>query len=106
MDRVVLSSDDWSSGLVQVATGFYGRWRGLKAHPEETSLLIRTSSVHGFGMSKPFMAVGLDKHLRVTATRLVRPRRVAWFRGARFVLELPAATEPPREGTALEIQSG
>lgn len=89
-----------------MATTFHQRWRGLKAHPPDTSLLLQASSVHGFGMREPFVAVGIDDQLRVVGIKLVRPRRLAWFPRASFVLELPPDAEPPRPGMTLEMSRG
>jgi hypothetical protein len=88
-------------GVVEQAQGFWSRWRGLRGSPPGSSLLLRTRSVHGFGMDRPLLAVGLDSEWRVVGSTILRPNRVAVFRGARWVLELPADTPPPVPGTML-----
>lgn len=104
MSRVVLITTDWSSGEVEVARSFYQRWRGLKALAPGSALLLRTRSVHGFGMRHPFLAIGLDRSLRVTISRVVKPGQVAWLSGARLVLEMPAGVEPPLDGATLKLR--
>ena len=62
-------------------------------------LLPGCRSVHTFGMRFPVDLVFLDLDLReVSLRRAVPPRRIAFERRARAVLELPAADPPRREG--------
>lgn len=89
---------------MEVARSFHQRWRGLKALPPGSALLLRTRSVHGFGMRHPFLAVALDDRLQVITSRVVRPDHIAWFPGARLVLEMSAGTEPPPHGAVLEAR--
>jgi uncharacterized membrane protein (UPF0127 family) len=62
-------------------------------------LLIRpASSIHMFFMRFAIDAVFLDRSLRVVGVAAdLRPWRIAWRRGARAVLELPAG-EAARRG--------
>jgi hypothetical protein len=52
-------------------------------------------------MDRPLLVVGLDRVGRVLGSKILRPNRVVAFRGARWVLELPADTPPPEPGTML-----
>lgn len=103
MDRIRLESDSWSRGDVAVATTFRNRLRGMNA-PGVESVLIATRSVHSFGMISAVQVVGLDADLRVRESRVLNPNRIAYLRGSRFVLELPADADAPEEGARLEMR--
>ncbi|HSL26058.1 MAG TPA: hypothetical protein VLA54_07215 [Acidimicrobiia bacterium] len=96
-----LGGQGWSSGPVVRAVTFYQRWQGLRRRLREHGLLIRGSSVHGFGMREPLLAIGLDRHRAVMRVGLLRPARIVWFRGAVEVLELAADAPMPPVGTVL-----
>ena len=71
------------------------RMRGLLGRaglePDQGLLIPRTSSIHMFFMRFPIDAVFLDRELRVKKVVAdLGPWKVAWARGARSVLELPA----------------
>lgn len=104
MNTVVLKSSDWTSGPVGSAETFLERWRGLKALPAGSSLLVRASSVHGLGIREPFQALGLTADMEVAALRVVAPRRVANFPGCAWVLELPLGASTPAIGSHLEVR--
>lgn len=99
-------ADEWRSGPVMSATSFFERWRGLRGAGPEATLLLRANSVHGVGMDRPFLAVGLSAEFRVIATRMIAPGRFARFPNCRWVLEIPANAEPPRSGQVLELIDG
>ncbi len=105
MDQVFLQAGETRYGPVSDARTFWQRWRGLKGLPAGASVLIRTSSVHGFGVGTPFRAVGLTARFQVSATQVVEPGRIAKFLGCRYVLELPLAAEAPEPGVMLEVRS-
>lgn len=68
--------------------GLLGR-TGLSAG--EGMLITKTSSIHTYFMAFPIDAVFLDKELRVRRIASdLRPWRMAWKRGCKSVLELPA----------------
>jgi uncharacterized protein len=85
-----------------VARGPLQRMKGLLGRPGlppgEGLLLPRTSSIHMFFMRFPIDAVFLDRErvVRKVVPEL-KPWRVAFARGARSVLELPAG-EARRRG--------
>ncbi len=103
MQRVFLKAGGWELGPVSRARSFTQRWRGLRSRNAGGGLLLRTRSVHGFGMRDPFLAVGLSDDLRVVAARVVSPGGVAYFSGCRWVLELPLEADPPPPGATLEV---
>ena len=80
---------------VPVATGFRARLLGLAGLRRERAgaglLLPGCASVHTFGMRFDLDLVFLDEGGRPLATVLgVPPRRLASYRGAAAVLELPS----------------
>jgi uncharacterized protein len=81
---------------VPVAAGSRARLLGLAFLRSEQAgrglLIPRCSSVHTFGMRFELDLVFLDRDGRALAVRLgVRPRRLAWQRGAAAVLEIPSS---------------
>ena len=106
MDTVHLRTSSWRSGPVKTASTFYERWKGLRGAESGTSILIETSTVHSFGLSEPFTAVGISYDMRVIGSRTVGPRRVVLMRGAKWILEIPANAEVPADGVLVEVQRG
>lgn len=105
VERISLESDNWSRGDIAVATTFGSRLRGVRA-PGVNSLLLETSSVHSFGMMFSLRLVSLDAEMRVLENRTLPPNRLAYLRGARFVLELPLGEDFPEEGARLAVRRG
>ncbi|MGH8875337.1 MAG: hypothetical protein ACRDVM_08840 [Acidimicrobiia bacterium] len=103
MVYVVLCCPGWSSGPVLWADTFRRRWRGLRPRPNGHGLLLPGSSAHGVGMAEPLLVVGVSAEHRVVAVRTLRPGRMVWARGARFLIELPADHPPPPVGARVEI---
>ena len=99
-------SDGWSSPIVHVANTFRQRFTGLRPYSSGQGILIPGRSVHGFGMKEPLLIVGLDDESRVVDLRVLFPGRLAVFRGARHVLELPIDREAPRRGAVLTWVGG
>jgi uncharacterized membrane protein (UPF0127 family) len=86
--RVACERCEVARTLGQRTRGLLGRTR-LEAGGG--MLIPRTSSIHTFFMAFPIDAVFLDKQLRVRRiAHGLRPYRMAWKRGSRSVLELPA----------------
>jgi len=85
---------------VREAAGFLDRWRGLRPSPKDWGLLLKSSSVHSFGMRCDLWVCGLQG-MRVVEVRRLRPRRIVWLRGADAILELPIDVEPPPVGLDL-----
>ncbi len=86
--------------------GLMGRARLDRGHG---LLLTPAPSIHTFFMRFAIDAVFLDADLRVLDVASgLRPWRVAWRRGARTVLELPAgeaARRGVKAGDRLEVQA-
>jgi uncharacterized membrane protein (UPF0127 family) len=79
----------------EVATSMWARVRGLLGRaglaPDQGLLIPKTSSIHMFFMRFPIDAVFLDRELHVRRVAAdLPPWRIAWARGAKSVLELPA----------------
>lgn len=106
MDSISLVAEDWTAHDVGRARTFRDRWRGLKRTGRHRALLIPTWSVQGFGLRSPVLTVGISTSMRVTSVRLLRPGRILYFPGARFVVELPPDAEAPRIGSVVEIRHG
>jgi len=66
-------------------------------------MLLRTCSVHGFGMREPLWVVSLDPGGRVRRVGLLLPRRVLWDPGAAWTIELPLSRRPPEPGMGLRV---
>ena len=106
MESGALRCDGWESGPVLVAHTFVERFTGLRTSDADQGMLIRRRSVHGFGMRKTLLVIGLDRERRVVGFRVLCPRRVVWIRRARAILELPIDGEPPPAGAVLTWAHG
>lgn len=100
--EAVLTCDNWSR-RVHVASGFRQRLTGLVGSDEDQAMLIPTRSVHGFGMRRSLVVVGIDRHHRVLGSRVLRPNRIVTFLTARYVLEMPPGCPVPPTGTKLSF---
>lgn len=96
-----LASTEWSSGPVAVAVSFRDRWRGLRPSPAGFGLLLKTRSVHSFGMKTDLLLVGIDARGTVIDTRTLRPSRIVTLPKVRFILELDGDRSPPEPGWVL-----
>ncbi len=85
--RSDLGGVDWSR--VVVAATFCARLRGLMPRPRDRGLLLRTWTVHGFGMREALRVYGIDDHGEVTTSHLLRPQRVIVSPGSTWMLEVP-----------------
>ena len=94
-------ADRWRSGPVHRASGFRQRLSGIIRVAPGVGVLLRTRSVHTMGLRRPLLIVGLDEALRVVRTAVVPPRRLVWWPGARYYLELAASCRPPPDGAVL-----
>jgi uncharacterized protein len=95
--RVVCARCERADSMLARMRGLLGR-SGLE--PGEGLLIPKTSSIHMFFMRFPIDAVFLDKDLRVRKVVAdLKPWRVAFGRGAKSCLELPAG-EAVRAGIA------
>jgi hypothetical protein len=64
-------------------------------------MLLRTRSVHGWGMAHALLAVALDGDGRVVGTSVLPPRGLVVFARAHWILELPPDVGAPAPGVAL-----
>lgn len=101
----VAGPDGHRWGDVEVAARRRSRLRGLIGR-NPRPLLIQTRTVHSFWLRAPIRIVGIGQNGVVVGVRLLGRRRVAWMRGARWILELPVELDSPREGTRLTFLGG
>jgi len=93
----------WHSGPLLVAHTHRQRCRGLRPRPGGGGLLLRTGSVHGFGMREPLWAVSLGPGGRVRRVGVLLPCRMLWDPGAVWTIELPLSRRPPEPGMTLRV---
>lgn len=97
---ILTGGHGWQSAPIRVAVGRRMRRLGLTPNPGPFGLLIRTASIHSFGMREPLGWVALDDHGVVLAAGTLPPNRVLAIRGARFILE-----QSPRFGLPMPGES-
>jgi len=100
----IVEGGRWTSPPVIVATTFMSRWRGLCPEARGRGLLVRTRSVHAFGMRHSLMVIILDDDGTVRGSRLLRPGRRLHLGRTRWLLELPPGASAPRDGVQLEAR--
>jgi hypothetical protein len=100
-EPVVLRSREWVSPPLGVARRMAERAAGIRGVPPGHGVLMRTRSVHGFGLVAPLGVVAIESDGRVSDVRVLRPGRVMWLGRVRWVAELPAECPPPRRGSRL-----
>lgn len=103
LSMIRLRADGWqSSALILVRTRLE-LWRGLAPCPGPIGILMRTRSIHGFGLRSAIEFVALDADGVVTRSGTLWPRHVVHIRGAAWVAELPAGCSRPVPGTAVTV---
>lgn len=98
-----LAGDGFGPVAASHASTYIERLQGLRAITSLPALLIDASSVHTFGMDEAIAVIGLDREMRVIATRIVAPNRVVWLRGASRILEIPDDISIPPVGLQLGL---
>jgi hypothetical protein len=98
---VVLASEDWRSPPVSVASSFADRLFGIRREGTD-GLLIRCSSVHGFGIRDPLRVVHLDGDGTVVHQDILVTGRRSIARGV-WTLELPIGVRGPATGARLVV---
>lgn len=89
---------------VEVATTRRARLMGLIG-TEPYPLLLRTASVHGFGLRRRIQVIAIDAGGRVIASRVLRRRHIVTVPSARWILELPTDIDPPLLGERLVLDA-
>ena len=96
MKRVSMSIGASVADPVLEPSTFVERWSGKRCH--RLPMIFRQSSVHGVGMDRPLMVVGIGTDMRVVDVRTLWPRRLVWMRGARILLEMETTAPVPSVG--------
>ena len=91
----------WIARRVTLFTGFWERWRGVKTGTER--VLMQTSSVHGRGLDRSVLVVGLDSAGLVICSRALPPGGFLRVSGAAWMLELPDDHPRPVSGARLDL---
>jgi hypothetical protein len=86
---------------VSVASSFADRLLGIRREGTD-GLLIRCSSVHGFGIRDPLRVVHLDGHGTVVHQDILVTGRRTISRGV-WILELPIEARGPDTGARLIV---
>lgn len=87
-----------------MAESFVDRLVGVKSTLSEEVLLIRTRSVHTFGLGRALRLVAIDNRMSVVGHRVLKPNRMAYFPKAKFVMELPDGSAVPGVGSRVRIE--
>lgn len=103
MKNVGLRAGSWSVDHLVVAESFFERLRGVKLSAARQGILIHRSAVHTMGIADAIETVAVDREGRVVGVRTLSPNRFAWFRRAKYVLELPAGSPVPPIGSLVEV---
>ncbi len=105
-NRIELQAPGWSSGPVLLARTVLQRWRGMRSVPLVNGVLLRTRSVHGFGLRDPIWAIGLTEAGTVRGAAVLSPGGLVLDRDAEWFLELPLTCRPPQPGWRLTPMVG
>ena len=65
---------------------------------------MRSRSVHGFGLVAPLQVIAIDRGGVVVGVGVLRPRRLAIWRRACWIAELPDEIAAPAIGTRLRLE--
>lgn len=72
--------------------------------PPDVGVLLRTRSVHTFGLRRPLGVVALSPLREVLSADMVGPKLVVLVPGASQYLELPEGRTLPPVGAQLEVR--
>ena len=103
MKNIGLRAGSWSVEGLVLTESFFERLRGLNLSAAQHGIVIRRSAVHTVGLSHAIETVAVDGQGRVVEVRTLAPNRFAWFRGAQYLVELPAGTAVPEVGSLVEV---
>lgn len=99
----VVGTQDGSRVPVLVASTPLERWCGIAVAPPGCGVVLRTRSVHTFGMASDLLVVAIDEAGRVLSSSAVAPRRFHTIAAATWMVELPVATPFPAVGAELAL---
>jgi hypothetical protein len=97
---VHLSAEGWSIGSVKVLASRAERYIGIGPKADRSVMLL-TRSIHTFTTKRPISIIVLDLGGTVVRTGVLHPRRIAWFRTLRWVIETRDGTALPAPGTEI-----
>ena len=103
MKNVGLRAGSWTVDGLVLAESFFERFRGAKLSAAVRGVVLQRSAIHTMGMSHAIETVAVDMQGRVMEVRTLAPNRFAWFRGASYLVELPAGMEVPEVGSRVEV---
>lgn len=86
-----------------MAESFFERYQGIRHRSVVGGVVLRTSAVHTIGLPVALEMIALDRHRKVIDTRTLLPNRLAWFRGARYVVELQVGSVLPELGSEVHF---
>jgi uncharacterized membrane protein (UPF0127 family) len=101
--NVGLRAGTWSVEGLVLTESFFERLRGVNLSAAQRGIVIRRSAVHTMGMSHSIETVAVDGQGRVVEVRTLAPNRFAWFREAKYLVELPAGAAVPEVGSLVEV---
>lgn len=92
-------SPGWVGARVGEAESFLDRLMGMRSTSGREGVMLRTRSVHTFGLDEPIGVFCTNSNGTVVETRTLQPNRIAVFRRAAKVIELPHGRELPAVGS-------
>lgn len=101
-----MRAGEWSVSGLAVMETFVERLRGVRIPVAGRGLVIQRIAVHTLGLSDALELVAVDKSDRIVEVRTLAPNRFAWFRGAKYVIELPGGSDLPAVGSLVEMSYG
>lgn len=91
----------WTATSVLLARNHRERLTGVRGR--SVRVLMRTATVHSWGIDEPLLLVGINSLGEVVALEVLRPRRMTRLRRAMWTLELPLSDEVPELGGRIQI---
>jgi uncharacterized membrane protein (UPF0127 family) len=95
--------NEWLFEFVILAATRSQRLRGLRPRSRGRAMVLRSNSVHGFGMKESLVVIFLGPSGKVLGVAPLPPRSVVRHKAAFWVLELPPGSPIPEPGTVLEV---
>lgn len=98
---IELRGAGWASPPLRLARTWRDRLIGLRPRPGPFGLVLRTGSVHGFGLRTPVAYIAVSDDGVVVRCGRLMPRRLVTCRRAMFIIELPGSLALPELGSVL-----